>query len=262
MSTYNILAKEMEELVHSYTKKLEAQLTARFNERVRAFCANVQQQLHLNSDIYELWDGETKLEPVNELSQINMDDLSIERLSKCNVAELKALCKKNNHKVSGKKSELIDRLLGGEPVVKVKSKSTKANKATESSTVIKKLTSEILPLTVRRNGFGNFEHPETGLVFDKKTEKVIGKQMDDGTIAELSVEDIEQCKKYKCSYDLPDNLDKKSEEVEIEDLDESDEELDESESEVEIEDEEVVESEEELEEEELEEEDDLEDESD
>ena len=52
-------------------------------------------------------------------------------------------------------------------------------------------------ISIRRNQFGNHAHPETGLIFDIKTKKVIGKQNDDGSIEELTAKDIAFC---KCKY--------------------------------------------------------------
>jgi hypothetical protein len=36
---------------------------------------------------------------------------------------------------------------------------------------------------------------------------VVGKQQDDGSVADLTDEDIEKCKKFKFVYDIPSNLD-------------------------------------------------------
>lgn len=51
-------------------------------------------------------------------------------------------------------------------------------------------------LSLSRNRFGNFEMPDTGFVFDPKTRQVIGTQNEDGTINDLTVDDIELCKEY------------------------------------------------------------------
>lgn len=58
-------------------------------------------------------------------------------------------------------------------------------------------------MTLRKNKFNNYEHLETKFIFDKTTKKVIGKQLDDGTIIELTIEDIEVCKKYRFKYLIP-----------------------------------------------------------
>ena len=68
-------------------------------------------------------------------------------------------------------------------------------------------------------------HEETSLVFNNKTQKVYGKQNPDGTVSDLTPEDINLCNKYKFSYYIPDNLDKKSnmKDVELKELDDEDE---------------------------------------
>ena len=59
------------------------------------------------------------------------------------------------------------------------------------------------------------------MIFNKHTKKVIGKQHSDGQIVELSHSDIDLCNKYKFSYNLPENLNKKStlDDIQIDDLD-------------------------------------------
>lgn len=148
---------------------------------------------------------------------------------------LAALCKKYGLKVTGKKDELVDRLseykkahmpdgaevppveeapapederktlnllggLGGKPVSKaVKSAVPK---------VISKLRATAVRHTIARNRFGNYEHAETKLVFDRDDQNVIGKQdYMTGNVVELSDEDIELCKQYQFSYRIPENLD-------------------------------------------------------
>ncbi len=149
---------------------------------------------------------------------------------------LAALCKKYGLKVTGKKDELVDRLaeykkehavegggpapadtpmedvvddrktlnllggLGGKPVSKaVKSAIPK---------VISKLRATAVRHTIARNRFGNYEHAETKLVFDRDDQHVIGKQdYVTGNVVELADEDIEVCKQYQFSYRIPENLD-------------------------------------------------------
>jgi hypothetical protein len=86
---------------------------------------------------------------------------------------------------------------------------------------------------LRKNKFGNFEHFETGLVFQSETETVYGKQNENGKVDILTDDDIEQCKKFKFNYKLPDNLNTnkdlnniKIDEVEDEDEDDEDEDED------------------------------------
>jgi hypothetical protein len=168
---------------------------------------------------------------VSELTNINMSDLSIERLTSCNKNELVALCKAKGCKCSGTKEVLMNRLLGKEEVPKVESKSPlRASKAipttatiktgkTDNAPVIAKIVSNIDTIMIRWNKFGNLEHPPTRIVFNRKTHKAMGKQEDNGVITELTSEDIEQCDKYKFEYELPKSLDKDNlEQVKIAEL--------------------------------------------
>ena len=192
-----------------------------------------------------------------KLETIDLEDISLERLHKCTKPELVALCKAKGQKTTGTKEVLIDRLRscqsnGSATDPKPKetsqqslksafqksdnkeSKVEKKEKPTQSKPpIVKKLMAEIPVIPIRRNTFGNLEHSETGLIFDRVTETVIGKQQTDGKIKELTEEDIELCKKYKFKYTIPQNLDKDNlDNVKIQELD-SDSEIEVMEDEVE-----------------------------
>ena len=188
---------------------------------VESFVDKIVEKYSINKDeLLSLWmnnNSSPKKEKQTikpKLDSVNMDDISLERLHKCNKAELVALCKSRGCKCTGTKDVLIDRILGKDETAKPKStapvkEKTKSptkgsSKKTEKITdVVKKLTADIPVIPIRKNTHGNLEHPETGLVFDRKTETVIGKQQDDGTISELEDEDIEACKKFKFRYNIP-----------------------------------------------------------
>lgn len=199
------------------------------------------------NELYSLWSGSTSSK--TEITNVNTTDLSPERIMKCSVAELKALCKTKGVKCTGKKEELISRLLGEEVKTESKvTKETKGKKKTESKTqasslsVIQKLTPIIPTIAIRKNQYGNLVHPETQFVFDRIHEVVIGKQGDNGKILDLTDEDIQTCKRMKMQYKLPSNLDKNinMKNVKVEGLDEEDVEIeDEVEVEDDVEDEEV-----------------------
>lgn len=245
---------------------LSQALTKNIEMAIESYVKTVSEKYNLDKDqLLSLWFG-SEVKSVSKkatVETIDMDDLSIERLHKCNKAELVALCKSKGTKCTGTKEVLIDRLLGKEesgmakPKVEkkteTKEKPKKADRAIASVDVVKKLTADIPAIPIRRNAHGNLEHPETGLVFDRKTETVIGKQEDDGTIADLTDEDIEACKRFKFKYAIPDNLDKKDnlDNVKIEELgnDDSDVEIveDDDEDEVELEEDEADEVEDEVE---------------
>lgn len=176
----------------------------------------------------------TKVESkVDSESLTDIDtEISPEMLAKCNKDALKELCKKHGHKCSGTKAVLISRLLGKEEETpkKTTAKKTTAKKTTKKSAkekveekpVIKKLVATSTNVPIRRNQFDNYEHPDSGLVFDPESKEAVGKQQDDGSIEPLSVEDIDLCNKYKFKYRLPENLDKKTSlnDVTVQELDE------------------------------------------
>jgi hypothetical protein len=126
------------------------------------------------------------------------------------VIELKKLCKARNYKVSGNKSELIARLTGEDknPFAQTRVVSAK-EKQSRSQTVqnlISKLSVAHPSLEVYTNIYGNYEHPESCLVFKRAPHtRVVGKQTPDGVI-EITREDIELCHKYGFEYDLPEDL--------------------------------------------------------
>jgi hypothetical protein len=94
--------------------------------------------------------------------------------------------------------------------VKTDSKKEPATKKTisaqtkESPSVFKKIEQNIKTFNVMRNAFGNYEHKETGFIFDTtKTQTVVGKQHSDGTISPLSLNDIELCKENNWNFEIP-----------------------------------------------------------
>ena len=84
------------------------------------------------------------------------------------------------------------------------------------------MVANIPNILVKRNKYNNYEHPETGLVFDNETKTVIGKQNKNGSVDDLSEDDIDQCNAFKFKFQIPSNLDNKSKlvDVKIEELDE------------------------------------------
>jgi len=252
---------------------LSQTLTKNIENAIQSYIETIAEKYDLNKEeLVSLWSGsESKpknTKPKTAVETIDMDDVSLERLHKCNKAELVALCKSKSLKCTGTKEQLMDRLLGKDPSSEKPKKedkgkakdepeakpkvTKKADRAGASADVIKKLTADIPVIPIRRNAHGNLEHPETGLVFDRKTETVIGKQEDDGKVSELTDEDIEACKRFKFKYNIPNNLDKKVNfnNVKVAGLDDdSDSEIEvieESEEEIEMDDDDEVEEDEEI----------------
>lgn len=220
---------DLKELIESYVNDRLQKVSERFDIKIE--------------ELQSVWNDSslpTSSKSVKSESKdpckIDMTDLSAGRLAMCNKQELSALCKKHSKKCTGTKEELINRLLEiskpknetsseekpkeEKPVKKTPPK--KAERAVESKEVIRKLVSSIPVVTIRKNKWNNLEHPATRLVFNDKN-TVIGKQEDDGSVAELDDEDVQNCKKYKFLYTMPKNLDKKVE-TKIEELDDDEDE--------------------------------------
>jgi hypothetical protein len=221
------------------------------NEAVNNFIRQIAIKYNLDqNELMSEWDGTTTSKiksPANKSSTpdtapITSDNMDETTLSQYKKADLQALCRQKALKCTGTKEQLIGYLLGKDSAsTSVKTppkKEAPVKKVIEdksiSTPVAKKLTSSIPTVAIRRNQHGNHEHPDTSLVFDKKTKKAIGKQNEDGTIDDLTPEDIDICNKWKFQYVLPSNLDKKTalKDVKVDELDYEDDEVLESDEEV------------------------------
>jgi hypothetical protein len=246
---------------------LSLTLTKTIDEVIQTFITKVSSKYNIDKDdLKSLWNGDiVKMTVVNNPSTDIKPSAEVDHevLLKCNKAELVALCKAHGHKCSGTKSILMNRLLGKNesPTTspKIANKKTKSSQqaSVKATPVVKKLTANIPNILIRRNQFNNYEHPETGLIFNNDTKIVIGKQNDDGSVDPLTEEDIDQCNAFKFKFKIPIDLDSKATlvDVKVDELDEDEDE--EEEEELELEDEEL-----EIEDDEVLEEDLLEDEED
>ncbi len=166
------------------------------------------------------------------------------------------MCKTKKLKVTGTKNDLIELICNydlktqpqPQPQKQSHSPPKKLSPALKDQKVIKKLVEKIPSIVIKRNQFDNYEHSDTKLVFNNKTQKVYGKQNPDGSISDLTDEDINLCNKYKFQYIIPENLDKKLDlkNIEIDELNDFDELEEDLEDEIEDEDAEDEEEEEEF----------------
>ena len=195
---------------------------------IQTFISNVSTKYNLDNDeLNAIWTGNNKQSNTPKVVSFHEVDVSPDFLLKCNKAELTALCKQKGCKCSGTKTDLMSRLLGKEDTKKAedtKKPKTTSKKSTprEISPIEKKLVANIPNILVKRNKYNNYEHPETGLVFNNETKTVIGKQNKNGSVDDLSEDDIDQCNAFKFKFQIPTNLDSKSKlvDVKIEELDE------------------------------------------
>lgn len=197
-------------------------------------------------------------EHVNNGDRVKLDP---EYLVNCSKSELIVLCRKYSLKTTGTKESLMQSLIRGENVSlkrekaknslqelmdnsksKTKNKTkTKTNtktkcskpqkrktkKKTEPKKVISNLMSGKPVISIRKNMYGNNIHEDTMLVFDKVSNQVIGKQDTKGNVQPLTRDDIEICHRENFPYELPENLNTKTDDVYVEELD-NEEELDEN----------------------------------
>lgn len=90
------------------------------------------------------------------------------------------------------------------PVLKKVKKDAKIDAPT-----VQKLVKSDMPerrFALRKNQYGNYEHKDTGFVFDPQTKSVFGKQVDD-QVNQLSFSDVELCKQFGFKFTMPEKFD-------------------------------------------------------
>ena len=151
-------------------------------------------------------------------SSDNNETISFEKLDKKLKGEIKDMCKNKGIKITGlNKEQLIHAY--------IEKMNNSENEVPISEVKSKNFTTKPEAVHIRKNSHGNLEHLETHLVFDEDTKKVIGIQLDDGSVKKISKTEIDICNKYNFDYTLPINLNSDTEEVyyknqEVEDNDE------------------------------------------
>ena len=107
------------------------------------------------------------------------------------------------------------------PVLK---KVKKEDKKLDPPTVQKLVKSEMPErrFALRKNQYGNYEHKETGFVFDPLTKSVWGKQIGDQVRTQLSLSDVELCKQFGFKFTMPEKFEDEVpiEEEELSDVEE------------------------------------------
>jgi len=237
-----------------------------FDTMVKEFCHVLSEKYSLNEqEVLSVWNGGSKsfvdkssvssasasatstsapfVASASSVSDADTD-ITMEKIMVATKDMLVAMCKKKGLKQSGKKEELYKRLvdsLSSTSTVETKKAVSTSSSSTkkEDAPVIKSIKERTAELAIRKNKFGNYEHFESGIVFNNETKMAIGHQNTTGKVDSLTDNDIETCKKYKFKYTLPENLsvDKGLNNVKVEDVDDEDEdELDEDDIEEEEED--------------------------
>ena len=154
--------------------------------------------------------------------------------------ELISLCEEINLDTVGKKDDLINRLikqwkkenkLSKNPELfkfKNEDKSEYTDSEKRNTTIeTHSIKTMITKVVIMMNDYGNYVHNPTGLVFDKSSECVVGKQEENGDITDLTEDDLELCKQYKFKYNQPIFIEENEEDelVEYEEEENEDEEL-------------------------------------
>ena len=237
-----------------------SKLFKQIDSTILEFCDVIAKKYKLNkNDIFSLWNDESNDEVASTTSAVSTKkevvamELTREKVNTSSKEVLMAFCKSVGIKQSGKKEEIVIRLMewldknegntsvasttSAKPVVSSKKSSSKN---TPAPPVLSSITEKVGSVEIRKNKFGNYEHFESGLVFNNESKNAIGRQNNStGKIDSLTPKDIELCKKFKFKYIIPENLstDKGLNSVKVEDVDdEEEEELDEEDIEEEEED--------------------------
>jgi hypothetical protein len=147
------------------------------------------------------------------------------RLLKLKKKELQDKCKELGCRTTGNKSDLVARIVS----------------ATSGSSEKSDQDRKPPEIKANKNAQGNYVYD--GLVIDKGTKMVVGRELKDGSIGSLRRVDIDKCHQHKLKFAIPINISEEekvqeNEEEEIEDnVEEEDEEVEEEDEEAEEEDE-------------------------
>ena len=183
--------------------------------------------------------------PPTPVEEEKRDDITQSSILSATRDQLVAMCKSKGLVRSGKKDELLTRLLDSISAPKPASLSTpvvsskKSTKPKEDPPVLKAIKGS--PMIILKNKFGNFEHVQTGIVFNKD-KKAYGRQSKEGSIIDLTPEDIDTCRQHGFPFVPPktfktSDLSKTVEEDDDDDDDDEEEEQEEEEEEDEKDDE-------------------------
>lgn len=196
-------------------------VTSAIEKSIGAFIKSAAEKFNIDEkELMQLWNSSLSLKPSTTVKSPPVSGLGSENsalssaiLSAMKKDELVDMAKSRGLSHSGTKDAIIERLINTGSKVPAKAVPAKETKKKE-----KPAASQIVAITpiqraksveIKPNKFKNYEHVESGLVFDNINGKVVGKQNTDGTISSLTDSDIEQCKRYGFGFVMPTNLNKK-----------------------------------------------------
>jgi hypothetical protein len=205
-------------------------LSKLIDNEIHAFIKHISQSYKLNPDeLLAIWEGDTTKKISKPLVVVDPNvSRSAAELMEMKATELKELCRHLGKKLSGTKSELIERITGEEVVdIPKKNKQSTSTSTKEKVPLIKKLMEASSKKVLIQDINGNYTDKDTGFVFDKNTQKVTGK-VEGTVIVPINEKDIETCQKLNYLYEIPENLDtdsnieKEDDELEEEELNDED----------------------------------------
>ena len=205
MSFSQQVSSSINAVIYKYLETVASTYTIPLNDLVKLWGTDSIKSAH----------SEAKSLEKSDSPALNEADGRKAQLLKKSKDELVQMCKEMELRWVGTKSVLVDRIINGN-VVPVKEKPKQAD---GPKPVIKsQLTDQRNKIKFVRSRFGN--HAFEGLVLNTSTELVIGFEQEDGSIRDLTPEDIDLCNKYKLLYEMPENLDAKQDlgEVQIDEM--------------------------------------------
>lgn len=173
---------------------------------VNKFCEQIAEKYQLKVDELLALYAKVSEEPEVKITKELVSNPSLTKKT------LETYCQRLGlKKTCNKKEELATRILeyldmeekGTLPIVKEKKKNEK-KEPEQTTPVLLKLTNPVSEKVVK-NKYGNLEHEETHFIFNTN-KMVVGVQQPEGLISEITIDDIELCKKYNFAYVIPKNL--------------------------------------------------------
>jgi hypothetical protein len=184
------------------------------NNQIESFIQGICEEFSLPRDrVQSVWERVVGNSGVEESKSETDSGYTDAELRKMTVVMLKKILKDQGKRLSGKKDELISRILGESTEAPARQtltgtkKTKKVSAKKRDETTLGRIYEASRPkVTVRPNSFGNHEHPDTGLVFRGVPPLVYGRQLPDGEIEPLSEETIDLCNQYKFKFEPPVDL--------------------------------------------------------
>lgn len=132
--------------------------------------------------------------------------LTRSKLESGTVKDLKDILKRRGLKLSGKKNELIDRILGEEETSTSSSKKDVAS--VKPASLTKKTKPESKPRIVKREADDNYLHLPSYLIVKMRGKEwvVIGRELPERGFETVNAEIVEESLQYGLDYEVPENL--------------------------------------------------------